>query len=250
MEKDVYSEFLNLEKNHWWFLGRRSIFFSLLDKFLDGRKDLNIIDVGCGPGEMIEPLEKYGNVTACDITFDALDFCSERGFNLLMLADGSRLPVKDESYDLLSLFDTLEHIDDDVSVLRDSYRVLKDGAFVIITLPAYNFLFSNNDRAAHHKRRYSAGEISRKAQVAGFNVRKVTYINTFLFPVIFSALILIKIKEAIFPVANPDKTNISFSVPQIINSILASIFCFESRILKNISFPFGHSLVCIAQKKK
>ena len=74
MEEDVYSEFLNLEENHWWFIGRRSIFFTLLDKFLNGKDNLNIIDIGCGPGEMIKPLEKYGKVTACDITFSALDF--------------------------------------------------------------------------------------------------------------------------------------------------------------------------------
>ena len=97
---------------------------------------------------------------------------------------------------------------------------------------------------------YSENPSGLGPEIAGFEVRKVTYINTFLFPVIFAALMLIKTKQSLMPVAVPDKTNISFSVPKLLNSVLSSIFCFESRILKNISFPIGHSLVCIVQKKK
>ncbi len=248
MEKDVYSEFLDLEQNHWWFIGRRKIFFTLLDQFFNKKEDIKILDVGCGPGEMVQPLSKYGKVFALDFSTDALESCMGRGYRLLINGDATTLPLKAGTFDLISLFDTIEHIDNDTGALRECYRLLADDGLIIVTLPAYNFLFSNNDRAAHHKRRYTTSEIRRKVRNAGFRVRKLTYINTWLFPVIFFALFFIKLKEALFPVKNPDKTNISFPVPKIVHTVLAKIFSSESCLLKRISFPFGHSLVCIAEK--
>jgi len=250
MEDDVYSEFLLLEQTHWWFTGRRKIFFTLINKFLNEQRTLKILDVGCGPGEMIEHLSSYGIVTASDLSIKALSFCVKRGYNRLFIGDGGILPIKNETFDFVTLFDTLEHVDDDVEVLRESNRVLKTNGMIIITLPAYNLLYSDNDRAAHHKRRYTVSEIKKKAILAKFDVLKATYINTLLFPPIFCILMLIKIKEFFFPQKNPDKTNISFAIPKLVNSILESIFCFESHLLKKISFPFGHSLVCLARKRK
>lgn len=249
MEKDVYSEFLNLEKNHWWFIGRRKIFFTLLDQFFNEKRGIRILDVGCGPGEMIQPLSKYGKVFALDFSPNALEYCFDRGYRFLINGDATSLPVKNSAFDFISLFDTIEHIDNDTAVLKECCRLLEDKGLIIITLPAYNFLYSNNDRAAHHKRRYTTSEIRRKVESAGFRVRKLTYINTWLFPIILFSLFFIKLKEATFPVRNPDKTNISFSVPKSLNTVLSRIFCSESYLLKRISFPFGHSLICIAEKK-
>ena len=249
MEKDVYSETFNLEKNHWWFMGRRKIFFALIDQFLDEKGGIRLLDVGCGPGQMIQPLSKYGKVFAIDFSLNALEYCFDRGYRFLINSDATSQPVRNGSFDFISLFDTIEHIDNDTEVLKECYRLLEDKGLLIITLPAYNFLYSNNDRAAHHKRRYTASEIRRKVESVGFRVRKLTYINTWLFPIILFALFFIKLKEALSPVKNPDKTNISFSVPKFLNTVLSKIFCSESYLLKRVSFPFGHSLICIAEKK-
>jgi SAM-dependent methyltransferase len=249
MEKDVYSEFLTLEKNHWWFIGRRKIFFTLLDQCFDEKGGMRILDVGCGPGEMIQPLSKYGKVFALDFSLNALEYCLERGYRFLIDGDATRLPVKNGTFDVISLFDTIEHIDNDTATLKECHRLLEDKGLIIITVPAYNFLYSNNDRAAHHKRRYTTSGIRRKVESVGFRVIKLTYINTWLFPIIVCALFFIKLKEALFPVSNPDKTNISFPIPKPLNTVLTTIFCSESYLLKRISFPVGHSLICIAEKK-
>ena len=241
MEATAYRQFAELEESHFWFIGRRRIFFHLLDRELDGRRGLKILEIGCGAGGMMVPLSRYGEVTGMDISGDLLQFCRSRGLSRLVVGSGYDLPVREASLDLVALFDTIEHIPDDVRVLRQCRKVLKPKGLIFLSVPAYQFLYSNNDRVAHHQRRYTAAEVKRKLEEAGFEPLKVTYFNSFLFPLILPVVLLKKLKEKFFPVG--DTTNLSHRFATPVNRVFTEIMASERHLLSEIEFPFGHSII-------
>ena len=252
MEEIAYDEFRRLEENHWWFVSRRAIFFDLLHRLLPKMEKRRILDIGCGPGEMLADLSGLGVPYALEYSHHALKYLKTRGFRLMIQGSALALPSRDETFDLVTLFDTMEHIEDDRGVIRESFRVLKKGGYAIITGPAYQFLYSNNDRVAHHIRRYTVGEIRRKAEEAGFTVVKLSYINAILFPLILPAILAIKLKQRLLP-EPPDqwKANVSLGDPTgAVNRLLTAVFSFERVLLRSIDFPFGHSFVCILRRDR
>jgi ubiquinone/menaquinone biosynthesis C-methylase UbiE len=248
VEETANRQFVELERTHFWFVGRRRIFFELLDRELAGRTDATILDVGCGAGGMLEPLSRYGDVTGVDMQQELVDFCHERGFPNVVLGDAYELPAPDGSIDLLTLFDTIEHIPDDARVLREVRRVLKPGALVFISGPAYQFLYANNDRVAHHQRRYTAPLLRARLLAAGLRPTQVTYFNTLLFPAILPAVLA---KKAVERISDPgDRTNLSHTMNPTLNRALAATMSSERHLLRRTSFPFGHSIIAIARRSQ
>ncbi len=127
MEIEYYQKMYDLEETHWWFVGKRKIIFSILDKFYKKRKDLKILDVGCGTGIMLTHLKKYGDVTGVDDSAIALSLCRKRGHRQLFEAPITQLPLEEGTFDIVTCFDTLSHqrVKDDLQALRELYRVLK-----------------------------------------------------------------------------------------------------------------------------
>lgn len=246
MEETANRQFVELERTHFWFVGRRRIFFHLIDRELGGRTDATILDVGCGAGGMLEPLARYGDVTGVDMQQELVDFCHERGFPNVVLGDAYDLPAADGTVDLLTLFDTIEHVPDDARVLTEVHRVLKPGGIVFISVPAYQFLYANNDRVAHHERRYTGPRLRARLTAAGLQPIQVTYFNTFLFPAILPAVLA---KKALERLSDPgDRTNLSHTMNPVMNRALAATMSAERRILARRSFPFGHSIIAIARR--
>lgn len=247
METHIYDQFAALENRHFWFRGRRAIFFDLLDQELGGpRQDLRILEVGCGPGGMLSPLSRYGTVHGLDIALDALRYCRHRGFPHMALGSGTQLPFADASFDLVALFDTIEHIQDDQGVLAEVRRILKPGGAVVVSVPAYQFLYSQNDRLVHHQRRYTRAHLDRLLRAERFAPRKLTYFNTFLFPLILPAVLVLKLKERLFGLPR-GQTNLSHEFAPPINGLFAWLMATERWFLRHCEFPFGHSLVAIAR---
>ncbi|MCA8944353.1 MAG: methyltransferase domain-containing protein [Planctomycetes bacterium] len=246
MEASVYDQFAELEDHHFWFRGRREIFFDLLDRELGDRTDRELLEVGCGPGGFLGPLQRYGRVFGLDIAHDAMAYCRSRGYENCITGSGHALPFADASFDFVGLFDTIEHIPDDEAVLREVRRVIRPDGCIFISVPAYQFLYSQNDRLVHHCRRYRRGPLKRLLRKTGFRVTKATYFNTFLFPLILPAVLTVKLKERL--VGLPDEeTNLSHEFPGIVNDTFARFMGSEKLLLRNMSFPFGHSLIAIAR---
>lgn len=243
MEETANRQFVELERTHFWFVGRRRIFFALLDGLLDGRGPIRILDVGCGAGGMLEPLSQYGAVTGVDMSPELVEFCHERGFLNVVVGSAYELPADDGSIDLVTLFDTIEHVPDDDRALREARRVLAPGGLVFISTPAYQFLYANNDRVAHHERRYTAGKLRRRLLAADLRPVKITYFNTLLFPAILPAVLAKKVGERL---RDPgDRTNLSHPVRPRLNRGLAAVMGSERHLLAYASMPFGHSLIAI-----
>ena len=251
MEAHVYDQFAELEESHFWFQGRRQIFFDLLDKNLRHQGcepgSMEILEIGCGAGGMLQPLAEYGRVTGLDYSADSMRYCRSRGFDRVVTGLGSELPFPDESFDLVALFDVIEHIPDDRQVLEEVKRVLKPDGVVFISVPAYQFLYSQNDRVVHHLRRYTAGGLKGVINAAGLRAEKVTYFNTFLFPLILAAIGVLKLKEALFGL--PDgETNLHHKFAGPVNSMFGAVMSSERFLLRNMEFPFGHSLIGMAHR--
>jgi len=252
LDVQIYREWAELEETHWWFIGRKKIFKTFIDDFLGGRSSQLICDIGCGAGAMIPLLAEHGKVWGVENSDLAVNYCIENGIKNVFKADSKQLPFKDESLDALSLFDVIEHIDDDARVLEECRRVCKKDATLIVSVPAYQFLMSPNDIVADHKRRYSLGALSAKLEKSGFRIRKATYYNFFLFPPIFA---VVMIRKALWRLTGGEakghrpKGNISYKTPGPINRLLLSILSLESVMVRKLSFPFGHSLVCAATKE-
>ena len=247
MDAAAYRQFVELERDHFWFRGRRAIFFALLDQQLGMRSDRRILDVGCGAGGMLGPLSQFGEVTGVDTSADLVEYCHNRGFGSVRLASAYELPAAGRSMDLVTLFDTIEHVPDDVRALRECARVLAPGGVVFISTPAYQFLYANNDRVAHHERRYTARRLRRRLVAAGLVPERITYFNTLLFPAILPAVLLGKLHERIVPPG--DRTNLSHEIPPWLNRLLAATMSSERRLLERIDLPFGHSLIALARAR-
>lgn len=246
MEEVAYRQFVDLEEKHFWFVGRRRIFFHLLDRELNGRDDLKVLDVGCGAGGMLGPLSRYGDVTGLDVSEELVELCHSRGFEQVVVGDAYDLPAESGSIDVVTLFDTIEHIPDDVRVLEQCREALAPGGLVFLSVPAYQFLYAQNDTLVHHQRRYTASGVRTKLRRAGLTPTKVTYFNTLLFPAILPAVLAKKVKERW---SAPDgTTNLSHEMPPILNRALAWTMGGERHFLSRYSFPFGHSIIGMARK--
>lgn len=150
--------------------------------------------------------------------------------------------VPARSFDLVTLFDVLEHFEDDGAALA-IYERLNSGGYVVLTVPAFRFLWSEHDDLAHHQRRYTKRELQDTLEKAGFRIVRLSYFNFFLFPVVAVARLAKK-----FLGINTGATD--FFMPSApINSLLASLFSAERYFLRYINFPFGVSIIAIAQKE-
>ena len=195
---------------------------------------------------MLGPLAKYGSVTGLDISKEYIQFCKSRGHQKVLTGSGYELPFRDASFDLVAAFDTIEHIPDDALVLREFQRVLRPGGRLFVSVPAYQFLYSQNDRVAHHQRRYTRKMLGERLHAAGFTSTKTSYFNTMLFPLILPAVLVLKLKEKLFGL--PDgQTNLSHRFAGPVNSIFAWIMSSERWLLRNMDFPFGHSLFSVSK---
>jgi len=248
VDQVAYEQFQKLEAEHWWLRGRRTIFFDLMDRELprDGRQ--RSLDIGCGFGGMILELRRYGPAFGMDIAQDALLACRKRGIERVFQGSAYALPMDDGALDLVTFFDCLEHLEDDRAALAESARVIRPGGHIVVTLPAYNFLLSNNDIVVRHRRRYTVTQIRTKLREAGFRVRKATYFNSFLFPAILPAVLVNKAREFLFPRVADSTTNLTYAMPGPINETLYRIFGAERHWLRRGSFPVGHSIFCLARK--
>jgi SAM-dependent methyltransferase len=247
VEETANRQFIELEQSHFWFVARRRIFFHLLDAELDGRGELRVLDVGCGAGGMLGPLSRYGEVSGIDTSSELVEFCRSRGFDSVKVGTAYDLPVADRSTDLITLFDTIEHVPDDLRVLRECSRALAPEGLLFVSVPAYQFLYANNDRVAHHERRYTATGLRRRLVEAGLVPARVSYFNTLLFPAILPAVLAKKVKER---VTDPgDATNLSHRISPPLNRALAVTMASERHLLRRVSLPFGHSILGLARPR-
>jgi SAM-dependent methyltransferase len=240
------------EDKHWWFAGRTWSLLHVLDRWVrpDGAK--RVLDIGCGAGNMVHHLARYGSVMGVDSNPRPLAVARERGYDVRE-GRAEALPFDDESFDFVSLLDTVEHCDDDLAVLRECYRVCVPGGYLAVTVPAFMRLWSYNDVLNAHKRRYTAAELRDKLRRVGFRVQRLTYNNFFLFPLAV-ALVLARRGSGQKPeLTSPHFDDESYQVemepvPPVLNALLGGVTWTEAQVLRWVNLPVGTSIIGIARK--
>ena len=140
----------------------------------------------------------------------------------------------------------LEHLEGEAEALKEFKRILKTNGNIIVTVPAYKFIWSKHDENLHHKRRYLLKEIVSRLENNGFKVIKSSYIITFLAPIIIFIRLLENLLSHFFTIT---KKNSYIILPGVINDFFIKILYFEAWLIKYVNFPFGISIVCVGQKK-
>lgn len=239
------------EDSHWWFASRTRALLGLLDKQV-ADSGLRVLDVGCGAGNMMHHLSRYGSVVGIDNNPLPLTIAHQRGYDA-RLCDARQLPFEDEEFDLVTALDVIEHCEDDFQILRECYRVTRGRGMLVVTAPAFQWLWSNNDVVNGHKRRYSRSELRDKVADAGFRAERLTYNNCFVFPVA-SALILARRRSETEPeLSTPSTDQQAYQVEMEpasppVNAILTGVGRLEAAVLRHVDLPFGTSLICVARK--
>ena len=239
MKNYLYKDLYELEDKHWWHISKRRIVSEIIDKYKKG--NLSILDIGCGTGRNIENLKAFGKVNGIDSSKTALSFCKKRGIKNVSFGKAEKIPYKSRSFEIITLLDVLEHTDDEKTV-AGCKRVLKPKGILIITVPAYTWLWSNWDEVLHHRRRYTSKKLHILLTKHEFNILKMSYMYSFL---IVPAFITRRIKSFFAKDYYISDFKISFS---FLNYILEKMAFIEFLIIKKINLPFGTSIIIEAQK--
>lgn len=218
----------------WWYAGREAAISRALKPFVTGKQG-KVLDFGAGPGAMQHFLENFGSVFAYEKDKDAAAKAATRGYEAVFTEEPENL--ERAFYTLIGAFDVLEHIEDDAAAANMLLDLLAPGGILVVSVPAYNFLWSHHDVINHHFRRYTRKSITSLLRKAGFSVRYCTYWNFLLFPLAVIVRLFNKTGEG------------AFNLPRAIDRLLTGLLRAESLIVPGLSFPCGSGLVVIAQKQ-
>jgi SAM-dependent methyltransferase len=241
MEENVFQEMAVIQNHHWWFVARRRILASVITR-LSLQPEANILEIGCGTGGNLAMLSKFGNLSAMEFDDNARVFAAS--LEVCPVVSGGLpepVPFKDGKFDLVCLLDVLEHIDSDVAALSRAGRLLCPSGRLLVTVPAYAWLWSAHDESHHHFRRYTAKLLRLRAQQANLTVEKLGYFNTLLFPMIAVARLIGKLSK-------PGSSSDAAMPPSLLNRLLMRIFSFERHIVPRTMFPFGTSILAVLSK--
>lgn len=243
MQSHHYPILYEVEETHWWYLGRRRIIRSLIEKISSALNKPNprILDVGCGTGANLKMLAAYGRAEGVDISQQAIDFCHERGLDTVKLGAIEHLPYENNSFEIVTALDVIEHLDDDVGGLREIRRVLRPDGRVLVFVPAFMFLWGVQDDVSHHRRRYTLSRLLRAVEEAGFAVEWSSYANiSFFLPVLV-------VRSVMHWLGLRAATEYGINI-SLLNGPFSALFAAERFVLKRGRIPFGVSAVCIARR--
>jgi SAM-dependent methyltransferase len=235
MERVIYEQMAELDETHWWYVARRKILRSLIERRVRPPSDARILEVGCGTGHNLQMLGRFGRVDAVELDSEARAFAEER---LGRKIASARLPalrgIERGAYDLVAALDVVEHIDDDRATVRALASCLKPGGKLLVTVPAHQWMWSRHDELNHHKRRYSKSGLRELIEDSPLKLEAIGYFNSVLFPLAVAARLA-------------SKSGGGDSLPpKPVNYLFERAFAAERRLVGVLPLPPGLSLFALA----
>jgi 2-polyprenyl-3-methyl-5-hydroxy-6-metoxy-1,4-benzoquinol methylase len=256
-QRKSVNKFLEWENRHWWYLGRRKILTSIVEgerlRMAETSSKPKLLDIGCGAGKIAYELSDNFDVVGVDnikISIDTSKSINKGNNAKFFLRKAEKLNFRGQKFDVIIAFDVLEHIEDDTKALERWRGLLKKGGTLLVSVPAFSWLWGVDDVLADHYRRYSKKELASKLKV-NYKLIRITYFNFFLFPI----TAMVRLIKRLFlqqETMSEDELfkNADFRLEnKLINPLLLKIFSFEEKILRKFSLPFGVSLLAVCQKK-
>ena len=252
MESAEFEKHEQLEAAHWWFEGRRRCIAGVLDAHLRPHPARRILDVGCGTGGMFPLLQRYGSVSGAEYSGDARARAARRFPSVSVSPCNLPREVPEGSFNLVTAFDVVEHLDEPIAALRTLRSRLAPGGQLVVTVPAFQALWSQHDVSLHHRRRYSRALLSRHLQCAGFRLTYDSFFNTTLFPIVAVTRVAqrllqqLRVGRANGHGAAPARETDLEAVTPVVNKALTTLFGAEAKALSSGRLPFGVSLIAVA----
>lgn len=241
MDDELFQQMAAIERVHWWFVARRKIIAKLIKELrLPPRAE--ILDVGCGTGGNLPMLADFGDVTAIESNPIAISFAKK--FDCARILQGklpNDIPLEGRQFDLVLVADVLEHLRDDLDALATLNSLLKSTGWLLVTVPAFPFLWSHHDIQHGHYRRYKKDGVRALAVSAGFKPQVLTYFNTLLFPVVAA----LRMAQHVLGLNDLNELKVP---SQHLNKLLCTILSSERHIIGKLPLPFGVSLLLLCRK--
>lgn len=246
-----FEQLVRVEDRHFWFRFRNRVLSELVKglaaKFTNGYR---VLEAGCGDGNVLRFLERVcsgGAVVGIDLFMEGLQLAKCRSSSLLVQGDVHTSPFNCE-FDIIGIFDVLEHLADDQMALRDLHQLLSTRGVLLITVPAHMSLWSYFDECGHY-RRYSVPDLSEKLHQCGYDIDYITEYMFILYPLLWLgrriSAIFRRNRVAQRGTAAPDLT-----VVPVLNDVLLLLLCVELPLLRRrIRLPMGSSLLAIAHRR-
>jgi SAM-dependent methyltransferase len=242
MERIVYDRMAELDTRHWWYRARREVLARLIERRVRPPEGAAILEIGCGTGHNLEMLARFGRVQAIELDPAAREVATQR---LGRPVGSARLPelegIAEGAFDMVALLDVLEHVDDDRAALRSIARRLKPGGAILITVPAFPWMWSAHDVANHHHRRYTKKTLRAAITEAELEPGFMGYFNSILFPAAAASRLAGRLtgKEG-----SDDKLP-----PKPVNAIFEALFRLERHAIGRLPLSPGVSIAAVVKSR-
>jgi SAM-dependent methyltransferase len=232
------------ERDHFWFRGFRRFVAPLLERASGGRRDLRALDCGCGTGHNLALLRRFGSAAGIDLTLSGLRYAAARGDRQVAQASAARLPFADGTFDLVTSFDVIYSLPDEVerAAVAEMFRVLKPGGHLVLSAAALESLRGNHSVLSREIRRYSKASLARVLERAGFRLQWMSYTHATILPLLFA----LRLAQRII---GYEESPAEISVPLApVNRMLSGLLAVEAGALRYVGMPAGSSVLCLARK--
>jgi SAM-dependent methyltransferase len=244
MDETMMKATLAVDEHHWWYRGRRRVIRAELDRLMLPA-GARVLDAGCGSGRTMVELADYGDqVSGIELSAEAAELARERGVGEVQIGRLEELPWDDATFDLITCLDVIEHIPDDVAALSELRRVARSGAWLLVTVPAYQALWSRHDEANHHYRRYSRSALRTAARSAGWHIERLSSFNSLL----LGPAAAVRLAQRRMRSHNGSRNDLEIG-PAWLNDVLERPLALEaSWLARGRTLPMGLSLLAVLRR--
>jgi ubiquinone/menaquinone biosynthesis C-methylase UbiE len=255
-DETYFEELYQVEDRHFWFRARQAFVAALCEQAIAGRVEgYRVMEIGCGTGHLLRTLERTchgGQVFGLDLFWEGLAFARQRSGALLIQGQAEQMPFAAGQFELIGMFDVLEHLEHDEEMLRAAREMLKKDGKILLTVPAEKQLWSTTDLLARHQRRYELADLEEKLARNGFHVEYISKCMQVLHPLARlrrKAPILLETMSADEESQSRREFSQELAVIPLLNEIAYQLLKTETRkIKKHKAIARGTSIIALASR--